>query len=285
MRHARHPVGPMKRPEHLPDFKAPPLAEMVLGIQFAGLGGFQALHLGKLHDDFSDRYPETAQVAPLAPTFEFFGLPKTGTEVSFGLQFGPELPRVWFLTQDKERLIQFQPDRLLLNWRKLKEDSQYPRYEALEDEFREAFNKLCSFLESNKLHPIEINQCEVTYINHIYTVSGKPVSGDAGEILRCWRRECIQEFGDDLENSEVRLRRVIKNESGNPIARMTCEASPQISNSGQIRTSFSLTVRGVPKSPNIESAITFFKMGREQIVLSFTSLTADDLHTDWGRVK
>lgn len=275
----------MQRPKDLPEFTAPPVGEMLLGVQFGTLAGFQSIHLGKLHGIFSAQYPSAVEVAPLTPSFEHFGSPQ-GTEISMGFRMGPALPRLWFISANGERLIQFQPDRLILNWRKQTEDSQYPRYESLENAFEDAFQELISFLNSQKIPPPKINQCEVTYVNYITHLNGKTVSGDAASVLKCWRGGCVLELGPDVENTEARIRQVIRDSDGTPLARMMVEASPQYAiESGQTRAALTLTVRGSPKTPELEGAIAFFRMARFQIVTSFARLTPDELHRDWGRLK
>ena len=58
----------------------------------------------------------------------------------------PPLPRCWFLNDTETRLIQLQADRFIHNWRKVTGKEEYPRYEAIRDEFIDRWDEFCMFL-------------------------------------------------------------------------------------------------------------------------------------------
>ena len=86
---------------------------------------------------------------------------------------GAMLPRLWMVNDNDTRLIQVQPDRLVVNWRKVGGDDVYPRYEAIREQFTAVVDKFSAFLAEQELDELRVNQCEITYINHI------PVSDEA----------------------------------------------------------------------------------------------------------
>jgi hypothetical protein len=79
------------------------------------------------------------------------------------------IPRVWMLSNDGTELIQVQTDRFLRNWRRYHNDTiPYPSYESSgRPGFEEDFKTFCKFVEDQRLGNLEIDQCEMTYINHI----------------------------------------------------------------------------------------------------------------------
>ena len=88
----------------------------------------------------------------------------------------PAPPRVWFLTDDESEVVQLQPDRFIRNWRRVKPDLQYPRYEPLRASFIGDFQEFSSFLASEGLTIPGPSLCEVSYTNHI--------AADVGNVFR-----------------------------------------------------------------------------------------------------
>ncbi len=79
--------------------------------------------------------------------------------------------RFRFLSAKKDELIQFQADRLLHNWRKVGDGSNtYPRFEKMIESFETELQAFESYISSLASQKLTINQCEVSYINHIVWV-------------------------------------------------------------------------------------------------------------------
>jgi hypothetical protein len=108
----------LDRPSDLPDFRDPPLNEVLLGVQFAQAKGYSQIRVGEVWGLFKSAFPEVEEQPPLQPSFEVFGLPQAAQGWA-GFVMGPTHNRFWFLTRQKDELIQFQHDRLLHNWRKV----------------------------------------------------------------------------------------------------------------------------------------------------------------------
>ncbi|NJL72936.1 MAG: TIGR04255 family protein [Candidatus Competibacteraceae bacterium] len=164
----------MQRPEDLPDFTHPPLNEVVMGVQFSPPNGYSQIRAGDVWKLFRADYPLVQERDALPPTFETFGARRSGQlagRVSFVA--GPVHDRFWFVSESGEELVQFQQDRLLHNWRKIgNRDNEYPRFEIMLDKFRLELSALELYAESLTPQRLSINQCELSYINHI--------AGDAG---------------------------------------------------------------------------------------------------------
>ena len=157
-----------QRPADLPDFSSPPLFEVILSVQFDQISAYRIVHFGEMWVEFfRNDYPKVVEQSPLRPVFETFGSQPTASQ---GLEIatGPlPLPRLWFISSDGAELVQFQPDRLIQNWRKGTSDAAYPRYEHVKSKFSDSLGKLKNFLRSKKMDDFIPNQCEITYVNHL----------------------------------------------------------------------------------------------------------------------
>ena len=58
------------RPDHLPDFRKPPLNEVVLGVQFNEPAGYRLIRAFEVWSLFREVYPEVHEQPPLAPIVE-----------------------------------------------------------------------------------------------------------------------------------------------------------------------------------------------------------------------
>lgn len=268
----------MARPEHLPDFGSPPLDEVVVGVQFAPPPNYSSVFTKDVWGLFRERYPIVQEHPPLEPSFETFGGPNphTGLRLSFGT--GPLRPRLWFMSQEQNHLIQFQEDRLLLNWRKRQKDQDYPHFEGIAESFEAYLRSLQQFFESSLEMPLDINQAEVSYINNIQVEK----YSSAGEWLRFWDLD----KNLDIENLNLNFAEIINDLDGKPYARLSHELQSVITTDGKYRgLRLSFTFRGKPTANGISEAMSFIRAGREKIVTRFSGLTTDNAHARWGRKK
>lgn len=266
------------RPESLPDFRNPPLSEVVIGVQFNRIPGYQHIYAAEIWDLFRDEYPEVVEQPPIQPQFETFGLPYQATQPPFMFMSGPIRNRYWFKRTDDTELIQFQEDRLLHNWKKVPAvANEYPRYETMVSRFSDDFEKVHRYFQGLWKQGLQINQCEISYINHITVESGEyPRASD-------WLRFVL--FSRDPEDFFLGYREIIQDDNGAPRARLLCEAGAALQNNARKMLHYTLTVRGAPTSPSIESALEFMSMGRDIIVTRFAETTTDAAHKVWERVK
>ncbi len=151
----------------LPKFDAPPVIETVLSAQFARLEQFSNAHAGWFWKNYLGAEWSHVQSAPrLDDQFERFG-----DEVRWGLPLGirvvpgMESERLQILRDDDESMMQVQDSRLIYNWRKQKHD--YPSYDKVLHEFKNAYSNFEKFVKDARLGSLELNQWEVTYVNHI----------------------------------------------------------------------------------------------------------------------
>lgn len=273
--------SPINRPSHLPDFKFPPLSEVVLGVQFTALQDYQQIRSGEVWHLFKDKYPEVQEHPPLPPSFETFGQPFNHSFVpQFGFINGVVNNRFWFLREGGTELIQFQNNRLIHNWRKGSDPAKgYPRFEAMESSLRKELQTLEQYANTLKPQIIQINQCEVSYINHI------KFDRKNGENISDWL-DFINFKSSSPSDLNIAFRDVLKNKQGEPVGRFYVESSlGYLPNEFEVIV-LSLSVKGPPLGgTDIDSALNFLSFGRDEIVKRFAELTTDYAHKKWGRIN
>lgn len=265
----------MKRPTHLPDFTNPPLDEVVLGVQFSHILGFSSVDAGGVWRLFKRDFPKVVEQPMLDPQFETFG--GANLQPSFQFQVGPASlgSRLWFLSEEENSLLQFQPDRFLSNWRKGGNLRPYPRFEQISASFENGLKKLQTYSMREHSFTIDVNQAEVSYINII------PVKefSEVGEWFRIWNGGTI-----NLEAVNASFNEVIRDDRGLPYARLSHMIQSVFTlDRRQKAFNLSITFRGQPSGGDVGSAMAFLKTGREHIVKRFGEITTERAHEIWGR--
>ncbi len=265
----------MARPTYLPDFDSPPLEEVVLGVQFSTPTGYSSVLAGEVWGLFKDQFPNSEDKPPLEPSFETFG--GANPQPSMQLRFGPAplRGRIWFISEDQNHLIQFQDDRLLLNWRKRPNGQGYPRFEEISRSYEKYLNDLQNFFSASLGVVLDINQSEVSYINIV------PIDNYAqsGQWFRFLDLNTIHSESLNLAFNEI-----VNAQNGKPFARLTHELQSVITTNGKGKAfRFTLSFRGKPSGNDIVSAMNFIRTGREKIVTRFDELTTDYAHIFWKK--
>jgi uncharacterized protein (TIGR04255 family) len=265
----------MIRPPDLPEFGKPPLNEVVLGVQFDSPAGYQQIRAREVWSLFDAEFPHVQELPPLPPSFETFG--PQASLFSFGPINGPMHNRFWFMSKTEDEIIQFQNDRLLHNWRKVGDQSnEYPRFDTIITKFLSEVTSLEKFFESLSPQNLRIRQCELSYVNHI-----KDNLSDQLKISDWLNYLLFPSFEPD--DFAVSFRKTIRSPNGEPKGRLTCESSTAVEPSGRHFISLTLTARGVPEQPSVDSALEFLTRGRDVIVNTFAEITTDSAHRAWER--
>jgi len=274
----------MSRPKDLPDFRKPPVAETVLSLQFEPIPGLTSAHLGVLWTRFRHELPLIEEHPQLPAVFEKFE-PPSPAQVEVTIEEKPPLPRVWFVNETKTELIQMQANRFIHNWRRMEGMAPYPHYEPIRDKFRGEIAVLEAFLRDEKLGTLAVNQCEVTYVNHIEPAGVWDRHGQLEKVFSMWSGLVNASFLPNPEDAGLRMRFVISDENGKPIGRLHVVVHPawkKTDNSPIL--ALNLTARGAPTGEGIEGAFAFFEIARRWIVKGFADLTTPDMHRVWERI-
>jgi uncharacterized protein (TIGR04255 family) len=274
----------ISRPKDLPDFRKPPVAETVLSLQFEPISGLTSPHLGVLWSRFRQELPLIEEHPQLPPVFEKFD-PPSPAQVEVTIEEKPPLPRVWFVNDTKTELIQMQVNRFIHNWRKVEGMEPYPHYEPIREKFRSEVAVLEEFLREEKLGRLAVNQCEVTYVNHVEPSGVWDRHGQLEKVFSMWSGLVNASFLPDPEDAGLHMRFVIPDETGQPIGRLHVVVHPawkKTDNSPIL--ALNLTARGGPIGDGIEGAFAFFDLARKWIVKGFADLTTPEMQRVWERI-
>ncbi len=139
-----------------PDFKNPPLNEVVIATYFSSpLADLRTEHIGLFWAQIRDAFP-TALQRPPVPMEDI----TAGTEVF-------PTPRYWFVSQDDASLLQVQKSAFMFNWRRRAD--AYPRFRIIKPQFDRYYDLFADFVRTD-LGASEptVDLCELTYINAIH---------------------------------------------------------------------------------------------------------------------
>ncbi len=269
----------------LPEFDNPPVVEVVLSVLFESLSSLRTPQLGLLWQEFRDKYPVTAEHAPLDSEIERFGVPPTSKGVArIQMLSSPPVPRCWFLNEQGTELVQVQQDRFIHNWRKVGDHHTYPRYEHVRATFERELLRFSEFLAQQQLGELRPNQCEVTYVNHIMSGEGWKTHGELNSVLTLFTPQYTDDFRPNLEDGRLSARYVIPKDKGEPIGRLHLAVEPAYRSADDMPLlALTLTARGRPLSDDLPGVLAFLDVGREWIVRMFASITTPTMHNIWRR--
>ena len=151
-----------------PKFKTPPVIEVSATAQFSELDNKSFLtDLDKIWEELGkEKYP----------TIEFKNrrgkLSNSKNDMQFSIKQSDDnfdAPCVWLTSKDLYFVVQIQPNRLSVNWRKVQTDdgSDYSSYEIVWEQFLNALNALSNFTKKYCKSSLEIDFLELAYINVI----------------------------------------------------------------------------------------------------------------------
>jgi len=267
----------------LPDYENPPLIEVVCGVLFRPIKNLLAPHIGLLWQKFRPIYSTCREATPLGPVVEQFeGEESRPVELAFGEV--PPLPRVWFVHENDQGVIQVQRDRFLHNWRKVGPDDEYPRYHRVIGMFREHLETFDAFLRQMDFGEINPRQYEMTYVNLIPVEDGWESLAEIGGVMPdlSWRpipdrflptfESCRWHADFLLPDRAGRLHVALhtgrRKEDGRPVLRLE------------------LTARGIGADTGRVAMWDWFDLAHEWIVRGFTDLTGDGIQRQvWKRTR
>ena len=276
-------ISPANRnvPNALPDYTNPPVIEVVGGIGFAPIQRFKAVHLGLLWERFRDQFPRVEEHPPIAMPLEIL-TPSAAPVAEVQFVDTPPLPRVWFLDETGNGIVQVQRDALLHNWRKLKADDTYPRYSVVIGELQDHFSRLLKFVDEQKLGTILPLQYELNYINHIFPGEHWRQGDALNSIFPDfqWRQDrhrflpmgyeaahwkTAVRLPDDVGRLHITIQTAFKRTEGSPLLVLEMKA------------------RGMARDQSFDSIWKWFDVAHEWIVRGFADLTDKTLQQRlWG---
>ena len=269
------------RPD-LPDFDHPPVIEVAISVQFETLHSLRTKQLGLLAKEYEKEFPIVEEHPQRKLSFEDFGLRKP-PKFEVQIEKGIPLPRLWFINEPGTGLIQVQQDSFVHNWRKRSDKDEYPRYHTVKNKFMETLDKFCQFLDREQLGKLVPNQCELTYVNHLFQEDIWESYGQIDKLFTVWKSQYSDSFLPEPEEASFGARYIIPGDN-EPIGRLYINVQPAVRREdGAQIILMNLTARGKPPGIEIEDISDFLDIGRKWIVRGFTSITTKEIHHHWRR--
>ena len=265
--------------KELPSYRRPPVIEVVCGAQFGELASFSSVHYGKFWSRVAAEYPRTEEREPLAEIFEGAHVTQVKDEV-VTLSI-PPLRRVFYVSEDENYLLQVQSTRFHANWRRRRDEDQYPRFTAAKARFLNGWRQFNEFLRDENVDEPKVNQYELSYINHIFGTTALPEG--IQDQLGCFTWRNAQTLKFLPAPSAVNLRLQFTLPEGKGTLRVTVNHGKRASDKADVML-MELTARGPGKNDAADME-SWFSLAHEWIVTGFTDLTTAEAHSRWGREK
>ena len=267
----------MPRPPDLPNYRRPPIDEVVIGLQFLPVPGLSEAHVGLFWQLVRDDFPRADSQPRLEGPVEDLSGSFGGGQPILIQSGGPG--RIWLTSEDESYLLQIQNTRFIQNWR-LREDA-YPHFDELAERFWRYWNMFERLLEQETLGETFLQQLEVSYINWVQDLPMETFFTPAA-------LPAVRTPGLSPEDQNLAARFIARDTAGSAFARVyvQCQPAMRLEPAGVIGSQVTLTFRA-PLSPahgrpQIEGLLDF---ARAAIVQTFTDLTTDQAHEAWERFQ
>lgn len=259
----------MRLEPSLPDFDNPPVIETVLGIQFTPLQSFSVPHYGLYWQKIKNRYTRFELHPPIA------------TSIKDVMNLVPSQNfRCWFIDESQNNLIQVQQDRFVLNWRKVRGDETYPHYEIIRPQFEQEWIRFCEMLAAEAIAPPEVNQCEVTYVNHIEFDNDLKSCSDVSRLIASWSGANSGAFLPKADKVILNTSYAMHEKKG----RLRISMQPVLrARDGMELLQLDVSATGRPTSSKTVDILDWLDLGREWVVKGFTDFTTTEMHSKWRR--
>lgn len=268
-------------PDTLPKFEAPPVIETVLSVQFTPLQQYSNAHAGWFWKNYLDPNWGTIKEVPrINEQFERFESEKKwGTSSEVIIRTAPDVERHQISRSDGERMIQIQDNRFVYNWKKV--EGGYPSFGILLPEFHDYFSKFQEFATDAGNDGLQLNQWEVTYVNHLFKGEAWDSSADWLYLLPWLVSPAADVMGQSPDSVQQDWHLVIGENYGR--LHVSLKHVRIGTAEGPEALSLQLTARGpidIEREIDLE---TGFNIGHSSIVLSFDAMTSEDAHKIWKR--
>jgi uncharacterized protein (TIGR04255 family) len=182
------------------------------------------------------------------------------------------LPRVWFVDSGDNAIVQVQRDRFLHNWKKVRDDDEYPRYSRVIQQFRGQLAIFESFIAELGLGTLQATQYEMTYVNHVVP-NDADVVAKIGALFPDFSWRNANRFLPLPEAVNWRTSFLLPEHNGRLHAALKTAKRVR---DGMPILMLEMTARGMPASPDREVMWNWFDLAHEWIVRGFGDLTSDE---------
>ena len=255
--------------QNLPDYKNPPVIEVACGISFETIEKLRGPHFGLFWKKVRKKFPvcDHAQRLEISPP-------------EFDLK--NYLPRMWFINEEKNMLIQLQNNRFFFNWRRMQQEEAYPRYNTIIKAFKTNLGIFHKFLEEENLGSVKSIKCELTYINHIPKGEGWESLGDINGVFRDLTWSSNERFLLPPVGLGGQVLFALPDDSGRLNVTLQ-HGERKIDKHPMLILQITATGLGADKSN--DAVWEWFEVAHEWIVCGFTDLTGATIQKDiWQRI-
>ncbi len=248
----------------LPDYRNPPINEVVCGMRFHTPDEFRITHIGMLWDVFRKEYPVVKHAPPIA---------SAKGEIPIDNTTGMPLPRVWFINEADDQLIQFQFDGIYFNWRRREND--YPRYSHIMRNFRNVHIALAELFEKYSLGELKPTEYELSYINHISKGQGWNTIHDLPKVFcdLTWT-QIAGRFLPDPADIAWRAVFPLPDDKGSLIVNVR---EARLANDRNPLFVLELKAIGIDEARDVGNVSGWFDLAHEWIVRGFADLTTAEV--------
>jgi len=230
-------------------------------------------HFGSFWNEIRPEFPVVEHALPLAG-------PDGEAAVDAATQL--PLPRVWYIGSSGNELIQLQSDRLHFNWRRRKENGEYPRFGSILERFVGHLATFCRVIQQNGLGQVVPTSLELLYVNHLTKDAAPRAVAEYSEVLSrlLWDKSDLA-FLPPPTRLVWTLNFDLPPDNGKLIASLKSALSREDNMHLLI---LELTARGAPKDLSLEGIRRWFELAHEWIVRGFEDLTSKSAQQGiWGR--
>jgi len=266
----------------LVDFERPPIAEVVAAVGFDDLPDGSLAHFGAFwKSELEAHFPRVQEKAPYQMPVERFGSAALVPQIQLSISDYVS-PRLWFLNSGGDELLQIQRNWFACNWRKVTSDAYYSHWPNRQASFLKWFSAFESYVQKSSLGPLKVNQCEVTYINHVALGADTDPHSKLNNILRTIGEPELR-TSLALERTVLNQQYLVRGPDERTIGRMHFSAQPAfLAATREAIYILEFTVRGVPAGQTQADLIEFFRISRAAIVNTFADITTDEMQREWG---
>ena len=270
----------MTMKKNLVEYKNPPLIETVCSVQFEPLAG-SSFELGQFWQEVKDEFPVVKEQPALMNIIEPEFL--TPQFQSLSIQFD-QSPRLFMTTADQVFALQVQRDRFILNWRRINDESTYPRFAKIYPKFEGLFEKFSKFVKLQGLGQVVQNQFELTYINIVDQKNGlEKTTSDRLFVDHMRDAKIAERFLPSPESLNWQSSFPLDDKLGRLHINATSAFLTQDLSRGQVMR-VDLTARGIGKDRSDASRNDWFDIAHKWIVLGFADIIRLDIQKEcWGR--
>ena len=281
------------KPTILPKFNKPPVVEVLLGVQFEQLA-MNVRHLGLLSELYKTKFPNLQNQPTLPHAIERKGVYSATAPQFLTMTSADQIPRLWMLNSDETELLQFQTDRFMRNWRRYhRDDLPYPSYDGyIRNEFLTDYQTFCKFCLDQGWSEPAVDQCEVTYVNHIKHSSVWSEFAQLGRVSTAWSADSFAAAGIPADLIGYRTRHELSEadtflgylyvqlDSAYAVPPSDVQGSEPVP-----LIQLQLTARGRPPAGGLVGVTRFMDLAHSVIVKSFADITTPAMHKLWERTQ